>query len=242
MPHTVWIVILDTLGLLDGDNMKKTSTKKTVTETIVDQYKITDKVKMRVVTINGKLTSANFYSKGNKKEFSCVPDHKKFRDQVKEYNPFYYDHPKHKALDTITLILESAEELFKLAEDDKLTDENFFYVDGSCHRVEDVNGDYIDIMVLIDYIGGFSQKSPDCDYKLDWDWDKLKKRLAKCKDVISFEENLIPYYNSDFHGQMALSCNVIMRKGWVPRDKYHSNDEIILNMTTDYLGVKGCIK
>ncbi len=222
--------------------MKKTSSKKTVTETIVDQYKITDKVKMRVVTINGELTSVDFLSKGNRKEFSCVPDHKKFRDQVKEYNPFYYGHERHKELDTVSLIVEDASTAFKLAEDGKLSDENFFYLDGSCHRIEDVDGDYIDIMVSIDYIGGFSQKAHDCDYKPDWDWDKLKNRLAKCKDVISFDEDEIPYYNRDFHGQMGLACDIIMRKGWVPRDKYYSNDEILLNMDKDYLGVKGCIK
>lgn len=221
--------------------MKKTSTKKTVTETIVDQYKITDKVKMRTVTINGKLTSVNFFNKGNKREFSCVSDPVKFRDQVKEYNPHYYSHPKHTELNTVALIVENAEELFKLAEDDKLTDDNFFYLDGNCHRIEDVNGDYIDIMVLLDYIGGFSQKAKDCDYEPDWDWNKLKKRLTECKDVISFEEDEIPYYNREFTCQMGLACNVIMRKEWVPK-KYTSNGQILLNMETDPLGIKGCIK
>ena len=221
--------------------MKKTSTKKTVTEVVIDRYKITDNVKMVVTKINGELSNVAFYNNGGRKEFSCVPDYAKFRDQVKEYNPFYHGHTRHKELNTASLIEEDAKALFKLAEDGKLTDDNFFYLDCGCHRIEDVDGEYIDIMVCINYIGGFIQKRVDCDYKPDWDWEKLKKRLAKCKDVISFEENEIPYYNSDFQGQLGLDCNIIMRKEWVPK-KYKCDSEILLDMTTDYLGVKGCIK
>lgn len=222
--------------------MKRTSTKKTVTETIVDRYKITDKVKMIATTINGKLSSVVFYNRGNKKSLSCVPDYTKFRDGVKQYNPYYHDHGEAKKLDSFSLILEDPNELFKLAEDGKLTDDNFFYLDGGSHRIEDVNGDYIDIMVLINYIGGFSQKSNDCDYKPDWDWDKLKKRLSECKDVLFFEEDEIPYYNSEFQGQMGMDCHVIMRKEWVPTDRYESDGDILLDMKKDPLGVKGCIK
>lgn len=222
--------------------MKRTSRKKTITETVVEHYKITETVKMIAITTNGELVAVNFFNKGRKKEFSCIPDHKKFREQVKQCNPFYYGYEEHILLNTAELIIDDPKELFKLAEDDKLTDDNFFYLDGACHRIEDVNGDYIDIMVRIEYIGGFSQKSRDCDYKPDWNWEKLKKCLSKCKDVISFEEDEIPYYNSEFDGQKGLSCDVIMRKGWVPKTRYSCDSDILLNMENDYLGVKGCIK
>jgi hypothetical protein len=224
--------------------MKKTSTKKTVTTTVVDTYKLTDRVKMIVTTINGELQAVEFFKHGKRKNanFSCVLDYQKFREQVKQYNPYYFSHPENKKLKTWELIIKDPKELFKLASEGKLSDKNFFFMDNSCHRIEDVDGEYIDIMVRIDYIGGFEQKAPDCDYHPDWDWEKLKKRLEKCKDVIHVEEEEIPYYNCDFHGQRGLICHVIIRKEWVPRDKYVSDTDILLDLTRDPLKVKNCIK
>ena len=227
--------------------MKRTSRKVTTTEYIDERYKLNEFIKMFVSYVDGKITNVSFFRVSDrycKNELTFVKDPKEFAESIKKENPFYGYSKK----DSIwkTQVIETPEELFGLISSDDYTNDQFVELISCDHTVKNYKGDYMDIMIRLDYICGFKQNNGYRGYSPEWDWEKLRKRLNRCKHVIKCEEETIPHYNCDFSGQKAFQIDVVFEGSWMPvnkkKDKYFSLDEYIMDMNIDPLKVKSCIK
>ena len=191
--------------------MKKTRTRKVITETITETWKLDDGVNLRVVYINGKINHCDLLV--NKKLASYVKDGEAAREYFRNHAFHEFDEKNRNYLWDDFLVEDG--DLFNHITENGYDSNNVLFFDTSSHNVKDINGKYLDSILKSDYIGGFKQPSEDgesCGHK--WDWEKLKEHLKNHPNVKKFEIEKIPYYNCDFYDQEGLCLDILIPEEW----------------------------
>lgn len=161
---------------------------------------------------NGELISASIVSNKKIKGLehsrtlaSYIMDKKKFHNII-ENDTFYNAWTK--LIDQKVIIESTKDEgvaLAKEIQENGLDPERVVFCQSYDGTFRDINGEFIDMLFFVDYIGGINFSNE----KFTWKWDDLIKYLKAHPDFKNVEEEYIPYYNG---GGRALSLNYILHK------------------------------
>lgn len=201
--------------------MKLKQPFKTTEKTVhykTDEYKLVDDVRLVVNHADGVITSQHITKSKKVKldgewqyNYFYVKDIDEFKNKCKE-TLFYTENPKNKYWWWEHIVTD--DKYLEEFTTNGFDPEKLVIIHTYDHTFRDRHGEIMDMLIAIDYVSGFRQKAPDCDYSPDWKWNELVKHLSNHPSVKTCKEELIPYYNSEFGGQMGLYLEVRISSEW----------------------------
>lgn len=216
--------------------MKLISTldQRSFTIVVTDKFALDEKTVLTVITVDGEIKNQSIYIGG--KNYHYFKNIDEFRAKCRTTPYHFYDKTKDHTYWWNEYIEENPKEYI---EKNGFNPESLIFIETSSHNFRDNNFKHLAIACRLDEIGGFIQKGKD--YHKDWDWESLKEHLKNHPNITDLEENLVPYYNANFHGQKCLHLTVTIESEWREEVESWGKNQIIFG-DKDPLNIKQFVK